>query len=57
MIIEFEVSPPFQRKPDWFHSRIQRRFTWGWFAVALTKGSAEERSKQTAAGLRGWVYK
>lgn len=57
MIIEFEVSPPFQRKPDWFHSRIQRRFTWGWFAVALTKGSAEERAKQTAAGLRGWVYK
>lgn len=47
MIIELEVSHPFQARPGCYHSNVQRRAWWLWFAVALTKGDARARKQYT----------
>lgn len=47
MIIELEISRPFQSRPGRYRSNVQRRVWWGWFAVALTRGSAEDRKRYT----------
>lgn len=45
MIVELEISKPFQPKPGSYRSNVQRRAWWLWFAVALTKGTAYERRR------------
>lgn len=44
MIVEFEVSRPFQAKPGKYRSTRMRRWWWLWFAVAITKGDAYDRT-------------
>lgn len=45
MIVEFEVSRPFQKKPGRYRSNVQRRYWWMWFAVAYTKGDFHTRKR------------
>lgn len=48
MIVEFEVSGPFQKCPGLFRSNVTRfRIVWGWFAIALIKGDAATRRHYT----------
>lgn len=35
MLILFEISNPFQRKPGKFKSSFGWRFWWLWFAIAI----------------------
>ncbi len=45
MIVEFEVSKPLQKRPGRYRSRMQRRWWWLYFAVAVTKGDARSRAR------------
>lgn len=47
MIVEVEVSKPFQRRPGYYRSNVQRRWWWLWFAFAITKGDSMTRGRYT----------
>lgn len=48
MIVEVEVSGPFQKRPGWYRSNVTViRIWWGWFAVALIKGDSAARQRYT----------
>jgi hypothetical protein len=39
VIVEFEVSRPFQARPGFYRSKVTRfRVWWGWFAFAVLRG-------------------
>jgi hypothetical protein len=46
VIVEFEVSRPFQKRPGRYRSRrTPIRVWWAWFAVAVYRGDAKARSQ------------
>jgi fructoselysine-6-P-deglycase FrlB-like protein len=48
VIVEFEVSGPFQKRPGWYRSNVTiLRAWWGWFAVALIRGNTADRRRYT----------
>lgn len=48
MIVEFEASGPFQKKPGWYRSNVTVfRIWWGWFAIAMIKGDSARRRRYT----------
>jgi hypothetical protein len=46
VIVEFEVSKPFQVRPGLYRSNVTRfRVWWGWFAFAVLRGDGITRHR------------
>ena len=55
ILIFFEISRPFLKRPFNFKSKYMRRVGWGWFAVAIVRMELKEYGDKIRRGELNWM--